>query len=69
MTLDQFLAIPGSPTAAEFGAKCNPPLSEASISRIRRGLQNVTRDTMQSIIEASGGIITAEGLLARREAA
>lgn len=69
MTLDQYLGLPGSPNAAEFGAKCNPPLSEASISRIRRGGQNLRRDTMLSIIAASGNIVTAEGLTSRQEAA
>jgi hypothetical protein len=63
MTLDQYLKLPGSPTAAEFGARCNPPLSEASISRIRRGEQNISRSVMLSIIEASDGIVTADGLV------
>lgn len=63
MTLDQFLNLPGSPTAAEFGAKCNPPISEASVSRIRRGGQNITRDTMLAIIAASENVITADGLV------
>jgi hypothetical protein len=63
MTLDQFLNLPGSPTASEFGEKCNPPLSGASISRIRRGEQNITRETMIAIINASGGLVSAEGLV------
>lgn len=63
MTLDQFLKLSDAPTAEEFGAKCNPPLSGASVSRIRRGEQNITRETMRSIIEASDGIVTADGLL------
>lgn len=65
MTLDQFLNLPGAPTAAAFGAKCEPPLSEASISRIRKGQQNITRDTMLSIIKASGDLVTADGLVCR----
>lgn len=68
MTLDQYLSLPGSPTAGDFGAACDPPLSEASISRIRKFSQNITRDTMRSIIEASGGLVTAEGLV-RKQAA
>jgi hypothetical protein len=64
MTLDQYLSTPGAPTAAEFGAKCDPPISEASISRIRKRRQNLSRDTMRTIIEASGGAVTAEGLIA-----
>jgi hypothetical protein len=63
MTLDQYLNLPGSPSADEFGRKCVPPLSGASISRIRRGEQNITRATMQAIIQASDGIVSAEGLV------
>lgn len=69
MTLDQYLALPGTPNAAEFGAKCVPPMSEASISRIRRGEQNITRNTMRAIIKASDGMVTAEGLLTGKQAA
>jgi hypothetical protein len=69
MTLDQYLKLPTSPTAADFGARCDPPISEASISRIRKGGQNITLDTVRAIIIASGGKVTAEGLLIRREAA
>ena len=63
MTLDQYLNLPGSPSADEFGRKCNPPLSGASISRIRRGEQNITLETMRAIIEASGNKVTADGLV------
>lgn len=69
MTLDQYLGLPNAPTAADFGARCNPPISEASVCRIRKGGQNITLDTMRSIILASGGKVTAEGLLIRKEAA
>jgi hypothetical protein len=68
MTLDQFLNLPGSPTASEFGERCDPPISGASISRIRRGEQNITRDTMLSIIRASDGLISAAGLVGREAA-
>jgi hypothetical protein len=34
-----------------------------------RGEQNITVDTMRAIILASGGKVSAEGLLSRREAA
>jgi hypothetical protein len=68
MTLDQYLNLPGSSNAGQFGELCQPPLSEASISRIRRGDQNITRDTMRAIIEASGGLISAEGLLRAKAA-
>jgi hypothetical protein len=63
MTLDQYLSLPGSPTASEFGDRCDPKISGASISRIRRGEQNITRETMRAIIEASGGFVTADGLV------
>lgn len=69
MTLNQYLALPGSPNNADFGARCDPPLSGVSIWRIRQGKQNITVDTMRSIILASGGQVTAEGLLIRKEAA
>ena len=68
MTLDQYLNLEDSPNAAEFGARCKPPLSEASISRIRRNSQNITRNTMRAIIKASGGKITADGLLVAKAA-
>lgn len=64
MTLDQYLSSPGAPTAAEFGARCEPPISEASISRIRQRRQNLSRDVMLRIIAASDGKVTAEGLIA-----
>jgi hypothetical protein len=63
MTLDQFLSLPGSPSNDEFGKRCDPPLSGVSIWRIRRGEQNITRDTMVAIIRASNGIVTADGLV------
>jgi hypothetical protein len=69
MTLDQYLNLPGSPSNAEFGARCQPPLSGVSVGRIRKGTQNITVDTMRAIILASGGKVTAEGLLIRKEAA
>ena len=67
MTLDQYLSLPGSPTNADFGERCDPKLSGVSIWRIRRGEQNITVDTMRSIILASGGKVTAEGLLIRNK--
>ena len=60
MTLDQYLT--GSNiTAADFAALVG--LTEASVSRIRKGKQNITRDVMLKIIEASGGKVTADSLL------
>lgn len=63
MTLDQYLSSDGAPTAAEFGVLVE--LSEASISRIRKGEQNITRDVMLRIITASGDKVTADGLIGR----
>lgn len=65
MTLDQYLKSTDI-TAAEFGARCDPPISEASICRIRKGQQNITSDTMLSIIKASAGKVTAAALLSTR---
>jgi hypothetical protein len=62
MTLDQYLSAKGM-TAAEFGARCSPPISEASISRIRRGGQNISRDVMLRIMNASNGQVTADALV------
>ena len=66
MTLDQYLSSDDAPTGAEFGAKAG--LSEASISRIRKGEQNIARDVMLRIIAASGNKVTADGLLQERAA-
>jgi plasmid maintenance system antidote protein VapI len=66
MTLDQYLNAE-SLTAAAFGERVD--LSEASVSRIRRGEQNITRDVMLRIIAASGGLITADGLVRPSQAA
>lgn len=60
MTLDQYLRD-NQISAADFAAKLN--LSEASLSRIRRGDQNITRETIRQIVEASGGEVTAECLV------
>jgi hypothetical protein len=51
MTLDQYLSLPGSPNAGQFGELC------------KRGDQNITRDTMRVIITASGGLISPDGLI------
>lgn len=65
MTLDQFLSAPSAPTSADFAAAVG--ISEASISRIRKGAQNITRDVMLDIIRASGGKVTADSLLIKAE--
>lgn len=66
MTLDQFLNAPNAPTSADFAASVG--VSEASISRIRKGTQNITRDVMREIVRASKGKVTADSLLIKAEA-
>lgn len=61
MTLDAYLRAEGAPSAADFAAAVG--ISEASLSRIRKGIQNVSRDTMRDIIAKSGGKITADSLV------
>jgi DNA-binding transcriptional regulator YdaS (Cro superfamily) len=65
MTLDQFLGAPGAPTSADFAADVG--ISEASISRIRKGAQNITRDVMREIIRASKGKVSADSLLVKSD--
>lgn len=60
MTLDQYLAATGR-TGSDFASAVG--LTEASVSRIRKGQQNITRDVMRRIIAASDGQVTAEGLV------
>lgn len=60
MSLDEFLrsdATSAKALAAALG------ISEASLSRIRRGEQNITRETIRAIVEATGGAVTAEELV------
>lgn len=66
MTLDEYLNAEGV-TAATFGEKVG--ISEASVSRIRRCDQNITRDLMLAIIAASGGKVTADALVRRTTSA
>jgi DNA-binding transcriptional regulator YdaS (Cro superfamily) len=65
MTLDQFLSAPDAPTSADFAADAG--ISEASISRIRKGMQNISRDVMIAIVRASKGRVTADSLLIKAE--
>lgn len=60
MTLDEYLRQPGV-TAAEFAQKVD--LTEASISRIRKGGQNIRRDVIRRIVSATGGAVTADELI------
>ena len=66
MTLDAYLRehnISGADFAQRLG------ISEASITRIRRGEQNISRELMRSIIEQSGGAVTADALVFPPDAA
>lgn len=65
MDLNQYLTAENI-TAADFGARMVPPMSEASLSRIRRGEQNISLDVVRRIIEASGGKVTADALVEQK---
>ena len=60
MDLDTYLNQPGV-IAAELAVRVG--VSEASLSRIRRGGQNITRETIRKIVEATGGAVTTESLV------
>lgn len=60
MTLDEFLSQPGV-QATDIAAAAQ--ISEASLSRIRRGEQNISRDTIRALVAACGGAVTAEELV------
>lgn len=49
-------------TAADFAKRVG--VSKASISRIARREQNTDLDTVQKIIDASGGAVTADSFFA-----
>lgn len=60
MTLDDYLSQPGV-QAVDIAAEAG--ISEASLSRIRRGEQNISRDTIRALVAATGGAVTAEELV------
>lgn len=60
MTIDDYLAASGK-TAAVYAADAQ--ISEASLTRIRRGEQNFSRDVMRRLIAASGNAVTANDLI------
>lgn len=66
MTLDQYLETADT-NAAMLGAKLG--LSGASVSRIRKGQQNITLDLAAKIEEATGRVVTVADLLQVRRAA
>lgn len=60
MTLDAYLtkhSISGADFAALLG------ISEASLSRIRAGKQNITRELMRKIVEHSKGKVSLTSLV------
>lgn len=60
MTLDAYLtkhSISGADFAQLVG------ISEASLSRIRAGSQNISRDLMRKIVEASKGKVSLASLV------
>lgn len=65
MTLDQWL-IREQLTNAEFGRRIG--LSEASISRIRRGEQDPSADTARLIVAETNNAVTHNELFGRRHA-
>lgn len=60
MTLDQYLRAHGI-TGKELAERIG--VTEASLSRIRRGEQNISRDTIRLIVETTGGAVTADDLV------
>jgi transcriptional regulator with XRE-family HTH domain len=61
MTLDDYFAGTGAKTPASLAEEVG--ISESTLSRIRNGKQNTTRDVILKIIDATGGRVTADGLL------
>ncbi len=60
MDLDTYLRETGTDAAA-FAERVG--LTTASISRIRRGQQNISRETIRAIVAATDGAVTAEALV------
>lgn len=60
MTLDTYLRSNGI-TGAQFAERIE--VSEASLTRIRRGEQNISRDLIRRIVEETGGEVSADALV------
>lgn len=60
-TLDQYFAQPGAKSPAQIAAEAG--ISESTLSRIRSGKQNTTRDVMRAIIAATDNRVSASSLL------
>lgn len=66
MTLDQYLETTGK-TAAAFGDMIG--ISGASVSRIKKGEQNITLDLARDIVNSTGGAVSIFDLLQMRKPA
>lgn len=60
MDLDSYLRANGI-SGTEFAVLLD--ITEASLSRIRRGNQNISRDLIRRIVELTGGSVTLESLV------
>lgn len=61
MTLDEYLTGADALSPATLAEAIG--ISESTLSRIRNFKQNTTREVMLRIIAATGGLVTAEGLV------
>lgn len=66
MTLDEYLRT-SDDTADALAARVG--MSKASMSRTRKGKQNLSMDTIAAIVRETKGKVTADDLLIAREAA
>lgn len=60
MNIDAYLAETGT-TAADLAKKVG--VTAVSLSRIRRGQQNLPRDVIRRIVEATDGRVSLESLV------
>ncbi len=60
MNLDDYLTITGT-KGVDFALAIG--VSEASLTRIRRGEQNISRDLIRRIVEATNGLVTSDDLV------
>lgn len=65
MTLDAYLKA-HPVTASDFAERIG--VSPASVTRIRRGVQNITLELASRIVAATGGKVTLEDLATARAA-
>jgi hypothetical protein len=65
-TLDDYFAQADAKSPAAVAAEAG--ISESTLSRIRGGKQNTTRDVLRKIIAATGGQVSADSLLGLHDA-